>query len=159
MEFALSEEQEAIFDVAYSFGQENIAPFAIQWENQGTIPKELWGKISELGFGGIYVSEENGGLGLSRLDAALIFEELAYACPSTSAFLTIHNMATWMLSSFGNNEIKKKYRAGDEKNIDVKNELAYPSATELDKKLNEFKDKINEKQVVKSNKKKKISEH
>ena len=55
MEFALSEEQEAIFDLAYSFGQENIAPFAIEWENQGTIPKELWSKTSELGFGGIYV--------------------------------------------------------------------------------------------------------
>ena len=74
MEFALSEEQEAIFDLAYSFGQENIAPFSIDWENQGTIPKELWAKTSELGFGGIYVSEEYGGSGLSRLDATLIFE-------------------------------------------------------------------------------------
>ena len=92
MEFSLSEEQEAIFDVAYSFGQENIAPFAIQWENQGTIPKELWGKISKLGFGGIYVSEEYGGSGLSRLDATLIFEALAMACPSVGSFLSIHNM-------------------------------------------------------------------
>ena len=58
MDFALSEEQEAIFDLAYSFGQENIAPFAIEWEKQGTIPKELWSKTSELGCGGIDVSEE-----------------------------------------------------------------------------------------------------
>ena len=80
MDFALSEEQEAIFDLAYSFGQENIAPFALTWEKQGTIPKVLWSKISELGFGGIYVSEEYGGSGLSRLDATLIFEALAMAC-------------------------------------------------------------------------------
>ena len=81
MEFSLSEEQEAIFDLAYSFGQENIAPFAIEWEKQGTIPKELWAKTSALGFGGIYVSEEYGGSGLSRLDATLIFEALAMSCP------------------------------------------------------------------------------
>ena len=82
MDFALSEEQEAIFDLAYSFGHDNIAPFALTWEKQGTIPKDLWSKISELGFGGIYVSEEYGGSGLSRLDATLIFEALAMACPS-----------------------------------------------------------------------------
>ena len=74
MDFALSEEQEAIFDLAHSFGQENIAPYAIDWEKKGTIPKELWAKTSELGLGGIYVSEEYGGSGLSRLDATLIFE-------------------------------------------------------------------------------------
>ena len=109
MEFALSEEQEAIFDVAYSFGQENIAPFAIQWENQGTIPKELWGKISELGFGGIYVSEEYGGSGLSRLDAMLIFEALAMACPSVGSFLSIHNMVGGMIDKFGSDQNKESF--------------------------------------------------
>ena len=109
MEFSLSEEQEAIFDVAYSFGQENIAPFAIQWENQGTIPKELWGKISELGFGGIYVSEEYGGSGLSRLDATLIFEALAMACPSVGSFLSIHNMVGGMIDKFGSDQNKESF--------------------------------------------------
>ena len=109
MEFSLSEEQDAIFDVAYSFGQENIAPFAIQWENQGTIPKELWGKISELGFGGIYVSEEYGGSGLSRLDATLIFEALAMACPSVGSFLSIHNMVGGMIDKFGSDQNKESF--------------------------------------------------
>ena len=106
MEFALSEEQEAIFDLAYSFGQENIAPFSIDWEKQGTIPKELWAKTSELGFGGIYVSEAYGGSGLSRLDATLIFEALAMACPSVGSFLSIHNMVGGMIDKFGSTENK-----------------------------------------------------
>ena len=106
MEFALSEEQEAIFDLAYSFGQENIAPFSIDWEKQGTIPKELWTKTSELGFGGIYVSEEYGGSGLSRLDATLIFEALAMACPSVGSFLSIHNMVGGMIDKFGSSQNK-----------------------------------------------------
>ena len=106
MDFSLSEEQEAIFDLAYSFGQENIAPFAIEWEKQGTIPKELWAKTSELGFAGIYVSEEYGGSGLSRLDATLIFEALAMACPSVGSFLSIHNMVGGMIDKFGSAQNK-----------------------------------------------------
>ena len=109
MEFSLSEEQEAIFDVAYSFGQENIAPFAIQWEKQGTIPKELWSNASELGFGGIYVAEEYGGSGLSRLDATLIFEALAMACPSVGSFLSIHNMVGGMIDKFGSDQNKEVF--------------------------------------------------
>ncbi len=106
MDFSLSEEQEAIFDLAYSFGQENIAPFAIEWEKQGTIPKELWAKASKLGFGGIYVSEEYGGSGLSRLDATLIFEALAMSCPSVGSFLSIHNMVGGMIDKFGSTQNK-----------------------------------------------------
>ena len=106
MEFSLSEEQEAIFDLAYSFGQENIAPFAIEWEKQGTIPKELWAKTSALGFGGIYVSEEYGGSGLSRLDSTLIFEALAMSCPSVGSFLSIHNMVGGMIDEFGSTQNK-----------------------------------------------------
>ncbi len=74
MDFALSEEQEAIFDMARSFGEDNIAPHAEEWEKAGTIPKELWTELAQLGLGGIYVREENGGSGLSRLDATLVFE-------------------------------------------------------------------------------------
>ena len=128
MEFALSEEQEAIFDLAYSFGQENIAPFSIDWENQGTIPKELWAKTSELGFGGIYVSEEYGGSGLSRLDATLIFEALAMACPSVGSFLSIHNMVGGMIDKFGSTENKDLFLKGGmtvEIEITTDNILAY----------------------------------
>ncbi len=92
MDFALTEEQTAIFDMAYAFGQEHIAPFARQWEAEGTIPKELWPQLADLGFGGLYVSEETGGSGLARLDATLVFEALSMACPSVAAFLSIHNM-------------------------------------------------------------------
>lgn len=109
MDFALTEEQQAIFDMAYAFGQEKIAPFAQQWERDGTIPKELWSKVGELGFGGLYVSEESGGAGLSRLDATLVFEALAMACPSVGSFLSIHNMVGGMIDKFGSTESKAKW--------------------------------------------------
>ncbi|MGJ5618876.1 acyl-CoA dehydrogenase family protein [Sulfitobacter sp. MF3-043] len=108
MDFALSEEQTAIFDMAYAFGQENIAPFARDWEKAETIPKELWPKIAELGFGGLYVSEDAGGSGLTRLDATLVFEALSMACPSVAAFLSIHNMCAKMLDSFASDELKAR---------------------------------------------------
>lgn len=104
MDFSLSSEQTAIFDMAYEFGQEHIAPFARDWEKQGTIPKELWPKVAQLGLGGIYVSDEMGGSGLSRLDATLVFEALAMACPSVSAFLSIHNMCGGMIDRYGDPE-------------------------------------------------------
>jgi alkylation response protein AidB-like acyl-CoA dehydrogenase len=109
MDFALTEEQNAIFDMAHAFGQENIAPFARQWETDGTIPKELWPTIGELGFGGLYVSEEHGGSGLTRLDATLVFEALAMACPSVGSFLSIHNMCGGMIDKFGSEETKQKW--------------------------------------------------
>lgn len=108
MDFALTEEQTAIFDMAYAFGQEQIAPFARQWEAEGTIPKDLWPKVGELGFGGLYVSEESGGSGLTRLDATLVFEALSMACPSVAAFLSIHNMCAKMLDSFASDELKSR---------------------------------------------------
>ena len=95
MDFALSPEQDAIFEMAYAFGQEHIAPYARDWEAAGTIPKELWPKVAELGLAGIYVSEDFGGSGLSRLDATLVFEALAMACPSVGAFLSIHNTVSY----------------------------------------------------------------
>ncbi|MBM1631800.1 acyl-CoA dehydrogenase family protein [Sulfitobacter mediterraneus] len=106
MDFALSEEQTAIFDMAYAFGQEHIAPYAQQWEKDETIPKDLWPRIAELGFGGLYVSEEAGGSGLTRLDATLVFEALSMACPSVAAFLSIHNMCAKMLDTFASDELK-----------------------------------------------------
>ncbi|MBY5975805.1 acyl-CoA dehydrogenase family protein [Phaeobacter italicus] len=108
MDFALTEEQTAIFDMAYAFGQENIAPFARQWEAEGTIPKSLWPQVGELGFGGLYVSEETGGAGLTRLDATLVFEALSMACPSVAAFLSIHNMCAKMLDTFASDEMKAR---------------------------------------------------
>jgi len=108
MDFALNEEQTAIFDMAHAFGQENIAPHAHQWEKDGTIPKELWPQVGALGFGGLYVSEETGGAGLTRLDATLVFEALSMACPSVAAFLSIHNMCAKMLDTFASDEMKER---------------------------------------------------
>ncbi|EDQ04159.1 Acryloyl-CoA reductase (NADH) [Sulfitobacter indolifex] len=112
MDFALNEEQTAIFDMAHAFGQDNIAPHAHQWEKDETIPKELWPQIGELGFGGLYVSEETGGSGLTRLDATLVFEALSMACPSVAAFLSIHNMCAKMLDSFASDEMKARVMPG-----------------------------------------------
>ncbi len=109
MDFALSDEQQMIFDMAYDFGRAEIAPHAMQWEEDGTIPKRLWPQISALGFGGLYVSEDYGGSGLSRLDATLVFEALAMACPAVGSFLSIHNMCGGMIDKFGSPESKAKW--------------------------------------------------
>ncbi|MEO0702481.1 MAG: acyl-CoA dehydrogenase family protein [Pseudomonadota bacterium] len=109
MDFALTEEQSAIFDLARAFGQEHIAPFAREWEAMGTIPKELWPRIAELGFGGLYVSEDNGGSGLSRLEATLVFEALSHSCASVAAFLSIHNMCAAMLDRYASDALRAKY--------------------------------------------------
>jgi alkylation response protein AidB-like acyl-CoA dehydrogenase len=108
MDFALSEEQSAIFDMAKAFGEEHIAHHAMAWEKTGTIPKDLWPKVAELGLGGIYVSEEMGGSGLSRLDAALVFEALAMSCPSVGSFLSIHNMCGGMIDKFANDDMRAR---------------------------------------------------
>ncbi|SHE39719.1 hypothetical protein SAMN05444339_101261 [Loktanella atrilutea] len=108
MDFALSDEQTAIFDMARSCGAEHIAPFARQWEKDGLIPKDLWPKLAELGFGGLYVSEAAGGTALTRLDATLVFEALSMACPSVAAFLSIHNMCARMIDQFGSEEMKAR---------------------------------------------------
>ncbi|MHC9236850.1 acyl-CoA dehydrogenase family protein [Pseudooceanicola sp. 502str34] len=112
MDFALSEEQQAIFDMAYAFGQDRIAPHAAQWEAEGDIPKSLWPEVGALGFGGLYVSEENGGAGLGRLDATLVFEALSMACPAVAAFLSIHNMCARMLDSFASEELRARVLPG-----------------------------------------------
>lgn len=109
MDFALTEEQTAIFDMAQAFGQEHIAPHAQTWEADGTIPKELWPQLAELGFGGLYVSEDIGGSGLTRLDATLVFEALSMACPSVAAFLSIHNMCAKMIDKFASDDVKQQF--------------------------------------------------
>ena len=109
MDFALTEEQTAIFDMAHAFGQDHIAPYAREWEAAGTFPRDLWTNLAELGFGGLYVSEDHGGSALSRLDATLVFEALSMACPATAAFLSIHNMCTGMIDRFGSDALKTKY--------------------------------------------------
>ncbi|SEM47910.1 hypothetical protein SAMN04488003_101253 [Loktanella fryxellensis] len=108
MDFALSDEQTAIFDMAQACGAEHIAPFARQWERDGTIPKDLWPKLADLGFGGLYVSEDAGGTALTRLDATLVFEALSMACPSVAAFLSIHNMCARMIDQFGSDAMKDR---------------------------------------------------
>lgn len=112
MDFALTEEQQAIYDMAYAFGQEEIAPHAEAWEHDGTIPRDLWRKAAELGLGGVYVSDDYGGTGLSRLDATLVFEALSQACPSVAAFLSIHNMCGGMIDKFGTPEQKERWLPG-----------------------------------------------
>ncbi|WP_101340306.1 acyl-CoA dehydrogenase family protein [Cereibacter azotoformans] len=112
MDFALSEEQQAIFDMAREFGAAEIAPNARAWEEAGTIPRALWPKVAELGLGGIYVSEEHGGSGLGRLDATLVFEALAMACPSVAAFLSIHNMCGGMIDRYGSEALKARWLPG-----------------------------------------------
>ena len=112
MDFELSEEQRAIFDMARAFGADEIAPHAREWEREGTIPKALWPKVAELGLGGIFVSEEHGGSGLSRLDATLVFEALAMACPAVGSFLSIHNMCGGMIDKFGSDEARAKWLPG-----------------------------------------------
>ncbi len=111
MDFALSEEQMAIFDMARGFAEEHIAPHAREWDAKGSIPKDLWPQLAELGFGGLYVSEDNGGSGLTRLDATLVFEALSRSCISVAAFLSIHNMCAGMLDKFGSDEVKQRHLA------------------------------------------------
>jgi len=107
MEFNLNEDQLAFQDAARKFAEKELFPYASEWDAEKKFPKEAIVKAGELGFCGVYTSEEAGGLGLSRLDAAIIFEELAAACPSTTAYITIHNMVSWMTDEFGNDEIRK----------------------------------------------------
>ncbi|SEO13905.1 acyl-CoA dehydrogenase family protein [Palleronia pelagia] len=111
MDFGLSEEQTAIFDMAKDFGTAEIAPNAQQWERDGTIPRDLWPKAAELGMGGLYVSEDSGGVGLSRLDATLVFEALSMSCPSVASFLSIHNMCAAMLDRYGSDDLKDRILA------------------------------------------------
>jgi alkylation response protein AidB-like acyl-CoA dehydrogenase len=108
MQFALSSEQQAIFDMARDLGREKIAPFVRAWDEAGTIPRALWPELAALGLGGLNVSEQWGGSALSRLEGTLAFEALAMACPSVAAFLSIHNMCAAMVDRFGSDALKAR---------------------------------------------------
>jgi len=108
-QFDLTDEQREIQDLARRFTADAITPHAAEWDEKHIFPRDTVRAAAALGFGGIYVSEESGGIGLGRLEAALIMEAMAYGCPSTSAFISIHNMAAWMIDRFGDQAIKDKY--------------------------------------------------
>ncbi|WPO39245.1 isobutyryl-CoA dehydrogenase [Tardiphaga sp. 42S5] len=109
MQFALDEEQTAVRDMAREFAAEKIAPFALKWDEDKHFPKEVMREAALLGMGGIYIRDDVGGSALTRFDAALIFEALATGCPTTSAFISIHNMASWMIDSYGNEAQRQKW--------------------------------------------------
>ena len=108
-QFSLTDDQLAIQEMAQRFTADNITPHAAEWDEKHIYPIDTIKQTAELGFGAIYVSEESGGIGLGRLEAALIMEAMAYGCPSTSAFISIHNMAAWMIDRFGSQMVKDKY--------------------------------------------------
>jgi alkylation response protein AidB-like acyl-CoA dehydrogenase len=108
-QFDLTDEQRQIQDMARQFTADAITPHAAEWDEKHIFPRDTIRAAAELGFGSIYVSEEAGGIGLGRLEAALIMEAMAYGCPSTSAFISIHNMASWMIDRFGSAAVKEKY--------------------------------------------------
>jgi alkylation response protein AidB-like acyl-CoA dehydrogenase len=109
MDFDLTEEQRAIQDLARQFATTELAPHAGRWDEEEFFPVETLRKAAELGFAAIYTRAEHGGSGLGRLEAALIFEELAAGCVSTAAFLSIHNMVTWVVDRFGNDAQRRHY--------------------------------------------------
>jgi len=111
-QFQLTEDQLAIQDMARKFTADAITPFAAEWDEKAHFPRDVIKQAAELGFAAIYVSEESGGIGLGRLEAALIMEAMAYGCPATSAFVSIHNMASWMIDRFGGDAVKAKFLPG-----------------------------------------------
>ncbi|SEA56244.1 acyl-CoA dehydrogenase family protein [Alkalimonas amylolytica] len=109
MNFNLTEDQQAFVDVAKQFSEQELAPNAAQWDRDHHFPKDVIQKAGELGFCSLYTPEEDGGMGLSRLDSSIIFEQLSMGCTATTAMLTIHNMATWMIASWGSADAKAEW--------------------------------------------------
>ena len=109
MDFELSEEQRAFQDVARAFAEAEMAPNAAQWDEECIFPVETLRRAAALGFGGIYLADDVGGSGLGRLDATVIFEELAAGCTSTAAYISIHNMAAWMIDAHGGAAQRKRW--------------------------------------------------
>ena len=108
-QYALTDDQREIQELARRFTADRLTPHAAEWDEKHIFPREVIREAAELGFAAIYVSEESGGIALGRLEAALIMEAMAYGDPSTSAFISIHNMASWMLDAFGSPQVKAKY--------------------------------------------------
>jgi len=109
MQFDLTEDQREIQETARRFTASDITPRAAHWDEHHVFPVDTIRAAAALGFGALYVSEANGGIGLGRIEAALVMEAMAYGCPSTSAFISIHNMAAWMIDSFGSPELQARY--------------------------------------------------
>ncbi|KTT73711.1 acyl-CoA dehydrogenase family protein [Sphingomonas endophytica] len=108
-QFDLTSDQREIQELARRFTADRITPFAAEWDEKHIFPRDTIKAAADLGFAAIYVSEESGGINLGRLEAALIMEAMAYGCPATSAFISIHNMASWMIDRFGSAELKARY--------------------------------------------------
>lgn len=108
-QFELNEDQRAIQDMARAFATDRVAPHALDWDRNRHFPDDVIRQTGPLGFGGIYVRDDVGGSGLGRLDAVLIFEALAEACPAFSSFISIHNMAAWMIDVFGSDEQRQRF--------------------------------------------------
>lgn len=109
MQFALTEDQLAVRDMARSFAAERIAPHALEWDERKHLPIDVIREAAGLGIGGIYIRDDVGGSALTRFDAALIFEALAQGCPAVSSFISIHNMAAWMIDAYGSDEQRRKW--------------------------------------------------
>ena len=109
MDFSLTEEQRAFQATARAFARDQMMPHARAWDEGEVFPVDCMRQAAALGFGGIYVKDDVGGSALSRLDAAIIFEELAQGCTSTAAYMSIHNMAAWMIDAFGSSEARSKF--------------------------------------------------
>ncbi|GAA0036336.1 MULTISPECIES: acyl-CoA dehydrogenase family protein [Brevibacterium] len=107
--FGLTEEQQTVSAMVRDFADTEIAPHALEWDQQHHFPIDVIRKSAELGMGGIYVREESGGTGMGRMDAALIFEAMSTGCPSVAAYISIHNMVAWMIDKYGNEEQREKY--------------------------------------------------
>ncbi len=107
--FDLTDDQREIRELARRFTADAITPHAAEWDEKHIFPRDTIKQAADLGFAAIYVSEESGGIGLGRMESALIMEAMAYGCPSTSAFISIHNMAAWMLDAFGSAELKARF--------------------------------------------------
>lgn len=108
-QFDLTDDQREIQELARRFTADRITPFAAEWDEKHVFPRDTIKAAAELGFAAIYVSEESGGINLGRLEAALIMEAMAYGCPATSAFISIHNMAAWMIDRFADADLKARY--------------------------------------------------
>ena len=108
-QFDLTDEQREVQELARRFTADRITSFAAEWDEKHHYPVDVWKAAGELGFGAIYVSEESGGIALGRLEAALIMEAMAYGCPTTSAFISIHNMAAWMIDRYGGQALKDRF--------------------------------------------------
>ncbi len=109
MDFNLTENQINFQTAARDFAAKEFTPHASRWDREKIFPREAIRKAGDMGFCGLYINEDVGGLGLSRLDASIIFEELAVGCPSTTAYLTIHNMVTWMIDRFGSDQLRHRF--------------------------------------------------